>query len=574
MVNFHFLRPWWLLLLLMPLYGYFRFAGSLQRASAWEAVCDKNLLRFLLIKGSSRQRSRVVGLCLTGLIGAILALAGPSWQKREIPAMIPENPLMLALNLSSDMAKTDVTPDRLSRAKYAVADLLKLVPGTQAGLIVYTNEPFLISPITEDTAVLENLLPAVTRDIVPENGDRLDRAIDLAAARLENAGYGNGNIVVFAADVGQEFEGALKAAAAAAAKGYTVSTVAVGAVGSEKLRLVADRGNGLYMEIGADIPVLAQYLNDTRRAQLSESRNAKEIWEDFGYYLLFLPLVCCLYLFRRGIMAIALAVVWAQSAQAGFFLNNNQEGLRDFERQDYQSAAEKFDDSAWKASAYYRLGDYQKALEHFSQGGGAEALYNQGNALAKSGETEAAIAKYEEVLKQEPNHEDAKFNLEYLKRQQQQNQSSSSQNQKQDEQQPEDQQSSQSEQQPQQNERQQQQQAAQNNAGNGAEQQQQQPENAEDGNDGEPQSAADREKTENSPDNTQSSGAEDEEHQPGEDKTPAAARPGGETEENAPKYDEQIQAREQQFRDIPEDNGGLLRAFIKKEYMKNRYKDK
>jgi len=40
-------------------------------------------------------------------------------------------------------------------------------------------------------------------------------------------------------------------------------------------------------------------------------------------------------------------------------------------------------------------------------------------------------------------------------------------------------------------------------------------------------------------------------------------------------YDEEVQARELQYREIPEDAGGLLRAFIAKEYAKNRYaKDK
>ena len=39
------------------------------------------------------------------------------------------------------------------------------------------------------------------------------------------------------------------------------------------------------------------------------------------------------------------------------------------------------------------------------------------------------------------------------------------------------------------------------------------------------------------------------------------------------KYDEKVQARAQQYRDIPEDTGGLLRAFIQKEYRKNRYKE-
>ena len=37
------------------------------------------------------------------------------------------------------------------------------------------------------------------------------------------------------------------------------------------------------------------------------------------------------------------------------------------------------------------------------------------------------------------------------------------------------------------------------------------------------------------------------------------------------KYDEQVQAREQQYRKIEENPGGLLKAIIYKEYSKKRY---
>ena len=52
-----------------------------------------------------------------------------------------------------------------------------------------------------------------------------------------------------------------------------------------------------------------------------------------------------------------------------------------------------------------------------------------------------------------------------------------------------------------------------------------------------------------------------------QDKTPAELQKG----RNDTKYDEEVQAREQQYREIPEDPGGLLRAFIYQEYQKNRY---
>ena len=49
----------------------------------------------------------------------------------------------------------------------------------------------------------------------------------------------------------------------------------------------------------------------------------------------------------------------------------------------------------------------------------------------------------------------------------------------------------------------------------------------------------------------------------------AMAKQGEEQE----KYDEKVQAKVQQLRQIPEDPGGLLKAFIAKEYRLNRYGD-
>ena len=66
---FHFLRPWWLLAAAVPLAGCFRFFAGMKNVSAWESVCDRKLLDFLLVRGSSRQRSLTAGLLLAGMLG-------------------------------------------------------------------------------------------------------------------------------------------------------------------------------------------------------------------------------------------------------------------------------------------------------------------------------------------------------------------------------------------------------------------------------------------------------------------------------------------------------------------------
>ncbi len=557
--NFHFLRPWWLLAAILPIWVYWKYYQGIKNQSSWEKVCDKNLLDFLLVRGSSKQRKAIGYLALGGMLAAVVAAAGPSWKKTAVPAFMPENPVMILLNVSSDMEETDLSPNRLGRAKFKIDDLLGMLTSSQAGLIVYSSEPFLITPIT-DVQLVENLLPEISRDIMPENGDRPDRAINLAVEKLQNAGYREGNIVIFAPDAGQGFDQALEAAQNARKRNYIVNTVNISTVPAEKLKLIAQSGGGIYLEAtpgDRDIKQLAGKINQGIR-QFKLSENLRAQWLDYGYYLVLVPLLCCLYFFRRGIIWGLAVFALAAPAEAGFFLNSNQEGLQAFNRQDYQTAEQKFTNPQWKAASQYRQGNYEAALQNFGREQNPTALYNQGNALAKSGKVEEAIKKYEEVLKIVPDHEDAKFNLEYLKKQQQQQNQNQNNNSRQDKQNQEQQQSQGK---PEGSDQDQDQQNQNQNSTR------EQPDN---NNQGQQNSGREQEKPEEEQNDRQSG---EQQRQAGGDEQeqgqqPQPAQP---TEQEGEKFDEKAQARALQYRDIPENPGGLLKAFIYKEYMKKRY---
>jgi len=530
-----------------------------------------------LIKGSSGQRRMLGRLSLIAFCSTIIAIAGPTWKKLEAPMMSPENPVMILLNLSSEMKKTPPAPSRLERAKFKIKDMLSGLKTAQTGLIVYTNEPFLITPITDDPDIIKNLLPAVNFDIMPSNGDRLDRAIAFAAEKLQNGGYLNGNIVIFTSDVGERLDLALEAAKNAAAQKYRVSVIEANQDKNEKLKLISRYGNGIYEMLSPgdqDIMALDNFINQNI-SELKQSENMQSMWIDSGYYLSIIPLLCCLYFFRRGIFAILLLLGFAGNAQAGWFLNNNQEGLQAFNGGDFKQAEQKFEDKDWKAAAQYRLGDYKAAAHNYAGKKDITSQYNLGNALAKSGKIEDAIKKYEEVLKEAPEHEDAKFNLEYLKKQQQQNQN---QNQNQDQ----NQDNSQS-----------QQDRSQNNSGENDEnknqpsgQDENQDEQQDNQNQQQNQQGDNGDNQQQGQQNQQDSG-ENQDNQNGEEQDQQGDKSDEKEENEEPKpaggelqkgdddnkYDEERQARAQQFRQIPEDPGGLLKAFIAREYRLNRYGD-
>ena len=345
--NFHFLRPWFLLLLIIPAVFYFILFKNDANLSSWEKVCDKKLLDFLLIKGNNRRRKFSVFLIYTGLIVSVLAMAGPTWQKEEQPLLIKNNPVMILLNLSTDMQQTDISPNRLTRAKMEITSLLeqKALADTESGLIVYTAEPFMVSPLSNDAGLIINLLPAVDFDIMPLNGDRPDRAIDMAVEKIKAAGYARGSIVLFGAAAGTDLKAALVAAGKALAAGININTVNISTESNAGLEQIARAGGGTAVSSAtADLPWLARQMAEKSINDKKESMNFSETWKDFGYYLLFIPLLCCLYFFRRGLLIVAFISLISSPALAGFFLNDNQEAMKFYEKGEYKKAAGHFKD--------------------------------------------------------------------------------------------------------------------------------------------------------------------------------------------------------------------------------------
>ena len=570
--NFHFLRPWFLLLLLIPIFLYFNYFRGSRIQSSWQKVIDKRLLDFLLIKGSAQKRHFYILIGFLSTILAIIAIAGPTFQKIEVPSYNVQNPVMIVLNMSSDMQEGDLPPSRLSRAKYKINDFLNLLRGVQAGIEIYSNEPFVISPLTDDMNILKNLLPAISFEIMPSNGDRLDRAIDLAVSKIKSAGYNQGRLVIFTPDVGQKFDLALASSKKAYSENFVVDIIGVTSQTNEKLSLVATSGGGQYWNIQTDdsrISELALSLNK-QNGTLEESENMRTIWLDAGWYILFLPILGFLMFFRKGIL-ITIFTLLSFNAQAGLFINSNQEGLNSFNNQDYNQAVSLFNDPNWQAASFYRLGDYQKAYKLYQKDNSINGIYNQGNSLAKSGKIAEAIKKYEDVLQQDPNHEDAKFNLDYLKKQQQQKQQ---QQQNQDKNKNQDNQQQQNQKQDQEQDNQQaesnNQEQNQNSEGSQDSQNQQQSDASQQGNGQQDKNSENQDENANKERQNQMDELnENKQSSEGKDQSGAISQQGNTEDE----YNEQMQAKAQQYREIPEDPGGLLKAFIYQEYRQNRYNE-
>jgi Ca-activated chloride channel family protein len=192
---FHFLHPAWLYML-PPL---LLFAGWLlwrqARAGAWSQVLDAELFTALRLDAGGRNDAPWILLTVTWVL-SVFALAGPAWQRLQGAGYRAPEDWVVVLDLSPSMTVADLPPDRATRARFAIDDLLGAAHDARVGLIVFAGEAHTVAPLTTDVATIRGLLRPLAPSLMPESGDALGPALDQAARLLRQSGSRRAKILV------------------------------------------------------------------------------------------------------------------------------------------------------------------------------------------------------------------------------------------------------------------------------------------------------------------------------------------------------------------------------------------
>lgn len=449
--SFHFLRPAWLLALLPLALVLWAASRSAERATAWRRVVDAHLLRHLVVAGEGRAQRWPLWLGALAGVATCVALAGPTWERIPQPTFRNVEPTVVVLDMSATMAADDLDPSRLTRARYKLQDILDRTHGGQVGLVLYTDEPFVAAPLTDDGRVIAAMLPSLESGLMPLRPARPDRAIAQAKALLDQAGAAGGRVILVADGLDGHAAEATAAARELAASGRTLSVLGAGTTAGAPLRdargrvvegadgkpertrldrdglaALAAAGGGRFSELRPDDRDLASLVparpTGVAKAQQPGSSAQFDLWRDAGIWLVLVPLALAPLAFRRGLvaaLAVTLLVATSGRAEAStwsdLWSRPDQQGAAALSAGKPAEAAKLFAQPDWKAAADYQSGDYAASAASYAKLAGTENQYNLGNALARSGKLEDAVGAYDRVLAQEPRHADAKFNRDLVK---------------------------------------------------------------------------------------------------------------------------------------------------------------
>jgi Ca-activated chloride channel family protein len=421
---------------------------------------------------------------LLALALAITGLAKPRWGYTYEDVKRRGLDLLFAVDTSRSMLSNDVAPNRLERVKLAAQDLITELQGDRAGLIAFAGRAFLQAPLTIDyDAAVESINDLDTKTI-PEGGTNISEAIALATQTFGKSAMGNRALIIFTD--GEELSGdAVNEARKAADAGVKIFTVGVGtAQGSlipvegkgeagfvkdatgqvvkskldeNRLREIAQTTGGIYLHLESGPQTMRELytegLSKLKAAEIDARLSSRPIeryeWPLAGAIV---ALIVSLFIndrkrprvsrVLRPLEAVAALAVIAPSLFAA------APGLEAYQQKKYDEALRQFQNVLVEhprnratdklqfdaGAAAYKLGDYEKALQAFSQALvspdtqlQSKSHYNLGNTLYQRGEAEKSDEKklndwtdglrhYEQTLKLDPQNKEAKENYEFVKK--------------------------------------------------------------------------------------------------------------------------------------------------------------
>ncbi len=596
LAQFHFLRPYALLAILpvIALLFWMRFEKTAQ--GDWHKLIPEHLLKHLLYQ--QRGSSSNIALALLALLWclSVLALAGPTWQRMPQPVFQKLEARVYVLDLSYSMYAADIKPDRITRARLKLIDMLKSKREGLSALVVVSGSAHVVTPLTTDVNTIIALVPALEPRIMPHIGSKSSAGIQKALELLANTPIESGDIIFIgdeitepeqqnihrlmnnspyrlsAMGVGSEAGAPIKQRNGEFLKDSS-GTIVLPKLNRSDLKALAEQHGGRYVDLQAgDADISTLLSQQTLDNNSIENAHQLNVWFEAGQWLMLPILFLGALAFRKGwIVSVLLISCFALPAQevyaqteTSLFQSSDQRGFSLFKQQKYQQAAEAFSNQSWKASAEFYSGQFAQASERFtvdkqsSVMQQADTWYNKGTALTFAGDYDNAIRAFEQALALNPEHEDAAHNkalAEQLKQlpppenQDQEQQQQQKQNQQQDKQQKDSQQN------------QQEQQGESENEDN-SEADESDEKNSEQENE-EQQKSSDEEKQ-----NSEQQSTEEIEETEETDET-------NEHEEAAQSAEdrEKQQALEQWLRQIPDDPSGLMRRKFELENLRNKNSD-
>ena len=370
------LTPLWLMALLaVPLYGV------VARRNGWGVDASQKWL-------------------LLSIVLVIFSLARPVIPQKPLEIEQAGKDVILAIDLSYSMRGTDLAPSRLSEAKKILIETVRTHPKDRFGVIGFTTQAIVLSPLTRDTQLLEHLFGALDETQIITKGTDVMSALELS----RKMSHAKTPLVILLTDGGdeanydkeaqfsQDTKLQVNVVMLASQNGSTLPTQDGSALRDEKGHIVVSARNDAINEIASmsdgkvvsSADELHSLIDDAGVEDFTGSSSVSDNQELFTF-----PLGLALAAFVLAMTSLGDKISKMFIIALVFIGISTNAGVLDFA---YLHTASK----------EYSCKNYERSAQLFEKIDSVQAGYNRANALYNAGKYQEALIQYRQLRSNEP----------------------------------------------------------------------------------------------------------------------------------------------------------------------------
>ena len=260
--------------LLVPFAIAFLAWAEWKRRKALNKIGQPNLIARLAASVNTRGRYVKYALWVAGLALLLIALARPQWGETRTTAPQRGVQVMVALDVSKSMLAEDLKPNRLTRAKMEISDLMNHLKGDEIGLVPFSGASFVLFPLTSDYNTARSFLETAQPGIVSRGGTAIGDAIRTAMNGFD-AHREAQKVIVVVTDGEDTESNALQAAQDAAKQGAMIYTIGFGSATGEFIPEYDENGNQIGVKQDKNGQPVKSALNENALRDIASATGGK-----------------------------------------------------------------------------------------------------------------------------------------------------------------------------------------------------------------------------------------------------------------------------------------------------------
>jgi Ca-activated chloride channel family protein len=264
-------QEYWYLLLAGPvLFLFFIFSASWKNR-ALSRFAEASFLPKLAPGISYRKLGLKFMILRLAVFFATVAVINPQVGTSLKEAQYEGIDIVVGLDISLSMLAEDIQPNRLTRAKMALTQLVDKLKGDRIGLVVFAGDAFVQLPITSDYAAAKMFINLVEPELMPTQGTAIGKAIETALMSFGAEEETNKAIIIITDGENHE-DDAPGAARKAAELGIPVHVIGIGSTQGSPIPIYQGRRKLGYKKDRNEQTVLTK-LNETMCVEIADAGN-------------------------------------------------------------------------------------------------------------------------------------------------------------------------------------------------------------------------------------------------------------------------------------------------------------